>query len=337
MRVLFTSCPDENAFPHMVALARALAAAGHEVRVACRPGFAAEVTRAGLTAVPIGRDHDVWRAFGVAPGERAALRSAMIEPYDVAGQDERYITWEYLLSGYDYHVTWWHKMDNLPLISQLVAYAQQWRPDLVIWEPTGFAGSVAAKAVGAAHARLVPGVDIHGVTRGHFLRLKQDYQDPLADWLSGYAGKYGTDFSEDMVTGQVTINQLPGSLRLATDLPDVPMRYTPVDQPSPPGDVVVHDGDLTAFLEAVRLGLPQLVVPVYFDQPPLGDRIVECGAGLQLHPHTTSAADVERCEARLRTEPSFRDSAVALRDEMLTMPAPAEVVVRLDELAATHR
>ncbi|ONI75995.1 hypothetical protein ALI144C_35350 [Actinosynnema sp. ALI-1.44] len=337
MRVLFTSCPDENAFPYMVPLAQALSAAGHEVRVACRPRFADVVTQAGLTAVPVGRDHDVWQAFGVEPGERAALRSAMIEPYDVAGQDERYITWEYLLSGYEYHVTWWHKMDNLPLISQLVAYAQKWRPGLVLWEPTSYAGAVAAKAVGAAHARLVSGVDIHGVTRRHFLRLREDRQDPLADWLSGYATKYGTGFSEDMVTGQLTIDQLPGSLRLATDLPCVPMRYVPLQHRADSEDVLVHDGDLATVLDAVRLGVPQLVLPVYFDQPPLGDRIVECGAGLQLHPHTATAAAVQDCVARLRREPSFRDSAGKLRDEMRTMPAPAEVVPRLEELAATHR
>ncbi|WP_246366793.1 nucleotide disphospho-sugar-binding domain-containing protein [Kibdelosporangium persicum] len=361
----------------MVPLAQALDAAGHEVRVACRPRFADVVTQAGLTAVPVGRDHDVWQAFGVEPGERAALRAAMLEPYDVVGQDERYITWEYLRSGYEYHVTWWHKMDNLPVISQLVAHAQDWRPDLVIWEPTSYAGPVAAKAVGAAHARLLSSLDIHGVTRGHFLRLGQRRQDdPLAEWLSGYATKYGTSFSEDMVTGQLTIDQLPGSLRLDTGLPSLPMRHTPwretsqrfgrqrvavvmdieptvrfggyrltvdeitaaVAQPdSGECAAVVHDGDLATFLDAVRHGLPQLVLPVYVDQPPLADRIVECGAGLHIHPHTVTAAAVRDSVSRLLHEPSFRDSAAKLRDEMLTMPAPAEVVPRLEELAATHR
>jgi hypothetical protein len=388
MRVLFTSCPDENAFPYMVPLALAVREAGHEVQVACRPQFAGVVNETGLTAVPVGRDHDVWRAFDVQSGERAALRTAMLEPYDVAGQQEQYITWEYLRSGYDYHVTWWHKMDNLPMISQLVAHAQEWRPDLIIWEPTSYAGSIAAKATGTAHARLMYCLDIYGITRRHYLRLKQqqpsgDQHDPLADWLAGYATKYGTRFSEDMITGQFTIDQLPGSLRLDTDLPHLPMRYMPWQETAQPrqdgrprvavamdidetvqfggyrltvpqivaamadlhvevvtgvtaGSVVIHDGNPATYLEAARNGVPQLVLPVYFDQPPLAERIAEYGAGLHIHPHMVTAADVHDSVARLLREPSFRDSAGKLRDEMLTMPAPNEVVPRLEELAATH-
>ena len=37
-----------------------LRTAGHEVRFACQPKFASVVTQAGLTAVPAGRDGDLW-------------------------------------------------------------------------------------------------------------------------------------------------------------------------------------------------------------------------------------------------------------------------------------
>jgi hypothetical protein len=321
-------------------LAMALRAGGHEVHVAGRPRFTEAISRAGLDAVPVGRDNDVWEAFGVPSSERAALRTAMIEPYDVVGHDERFITWEYLRSGYDYHVTWWHKMDNLPLISQLVAHAQQWRPDLVIWEPTCYAGPVAAKAIGAAHARFLPCPDIYGVTRKHFLRLRRAGDpDPLGDWLAGYATRYGATFTEDMITGELTIDQVPGSLRLDHDLPYTPVRYTPWPAPACTGTprIAVHRGELATHMAAIRCGAPQLALPRYVDEPPLTQRIVECGAGLRVHPHTVTTAIVRESVYRLLTEPSFRDSAAKLRDEMLAMPAPHEVVPRLEELAAAHR
>jgi hypothetical protein len=344
MRVLVAGCADENAFPHMVPLAMALRAGGHEVHVAGRPRFTEVISQAGLDAVPVGRDNDVWDAFGVPVAERAALRTAMIEPYDVVGQDERFITREYLRSGYDYHVTWWHKMDNLPVIAQLVTHAQQWRPALVLWEPTCYAGPVAAKAVGAAHARFLPYPDIYGVTREHFLRLRRPGDpDPLGDWLAGYATRYGATFTEDMITGELTIDQLPGSLRLDHELPYTPVRYTPWPAPGgtgvPPARprIAVHGGELTAQLTAIHCGVPQLALPRYVDEPPLAQRIADRGAGLRVHPRTLTSAIVRKSVHRLMTEPSFHDSAARLRDEMLTMPAPHEVVPRLEELAAAHR
>ena len=58
----------------MVPLAWALRAAGHDVRVAVQPSFAATVTSAGLTAVPVGRDRSTWRLAGMFPEETEADR-----------------------------------------------------------------------------------------------------------------------------------------------------------------------------------------------------------------------------------------------------------------------
>jgi enterobactin C-glucosyltransferase len=121
------------------------------------------------------------------------------------------------------------------MIAGLVEFARYWRPDLIIWEPTTYAGSIAAKATGVAHARLLYCLDVYGVTREHYLRLRRNRgpgEDPMAEWLGGYARRYGAEFSEDMVTGQFTIDQLPAPLRLATGLPCLPMRYVPYGGPA---------------------------------------------------------------------------------------------------------
>ena len=60
MRVLFTVNPEKAHYFAMVPLAWALRTAGHEVRVASQPRFADEITQSGLTAVPVGRDTNLW-------------------------------------------------------------------------------------------------------------------------------------------------------------------------------------------------------------------------------------------------------------------------------------
>ncbi|MFE7135996.1 hypothetical protein ACFVIM_34615, partial [Streptomyces sp. NPDC057638] len=67
MRVLFVLYAERTHLYIQVPLARALAAAGHEVRVASQPELADETTRAGLTAVPVGRDHGMGRLLALRP------------------------------------------------------------------------------------------------------------------------------------------------------------------------------------------------------------------------------------------------------------------------------
>ncbi|TKK79067.1 DUF1205 domain-containing protein [Herbidospora galbida] len=223
MRVLFTCYAEKTHFLAMAPLAWALRTAGHEVVVASRPGFAGVITRAGLTAVGIGRDRDPWRAMGYRPETVARVRSGLPAPYDATPETPV----ETMTEGYRRAVAGWHKVVNVPLVPDLVAFARAWRPDLVVWEPTTFAGAVAAKAAGAAHARLLFGLDIFGLTRDLYL-AGNPAEDPLADWLGRY-----TDFSEDLVTGHFTIDQLPPPLTgHAPGLTYLPMRYTPYGGPA---------------------------------------------------------------------------------------------------------
>ncbi|NUK26338.1 activator-dependent family glycosyltransferase [Streptomyces lunaelactis] len=232
MRVLFTTTPEKTIFMSMVPLAWALRTAGHEVRFASQPKFADTITQAGLTAVPVGRDSDLFRVARTTPELLEEARAGLHSPWDVA-QDPSKAVWEPMRTGYWDAVEEGHKPENFPMVASLVEFARQWKPDLVVWDPLTYAGPIAAKACGAAHARLLFGVDVFGVAREHFLRLKEqqpqaERSDPLADWLGGYARKYGGEYTEDMASGHFTIDQFPRSLQLeAEGLHYERMRYVP--------------------------------------------------------------------------------------------------------------
>ncbi|MHA7960980.1 activator-dependent family glycosyltransferase [Streptomyces sp. L500] len=237
MRILFTTTPDKSLFQQMVPLAWALRTAGHEVRVASQPSFTDVITQAGLTAVPVGSARDIQRLARLKPEHAEAARKGLPVPYDAAERDPAELDWETTLAGYRDVVSQWHRTDNFPMIKDLVEFARHWRPDLIIWEPLTYAGPIAAKATGAAHARLLWSIDVIGMARTRFLELKArqpeaERADPLADWLGGYARKYGGEFTEDMATGHFSIDQFPASLRMTADTHYVPMRYVPYGGPA---------------------------------------------------------------------------------------------------------
>jgi glycosyltransferase (activator-dependent family) len=236
MRVLFAVNPSKTTFLYLVPLAWALRTTGHEVRVASQPSFSDTITQAGLTAVPVGRSHDLVRARA-RTGDVDTDRAGIPAPYD-AFDDPAKATWSYLGPGMAGPGLESHRYENFPIIAGLADFARSWEPDLVLWEPYCYAGAIAAKACGAAHARLPIGPDIFGSVRQLYRRLAAgqpaaERADPLADWLGSYGRKYGYEFSEDMATGQFSVNQFPPSLRVLADgLDYVHMRHIPYAGPA---------------------------------------------------------------------------------------------------------
>ncbi|MGW3961092.1 activator-dependent family glycosyltransferase [Amycolatopsis sp. NPDC005003] len=241
MRVLFVTYAARSHFYPMVPLAWALRSAGHEVRVASQPELASVIAGAGLTAVPAGRDHRLWRSVNRFLGKRfaeldpethEAVRGTRILPFDLAEQAPEQLGWAHLNTMYDNLVRTWYKLVNNTMVDDLVAFAGWWRPDLVVWEPNSYAGAVAAKLCGAAHGRLLSGMDIFGVTRERYLDLLEtrspgERADPLAEWLDARIGRHGGRFTEDLAVGQFTIDQLPDTLRMTAGLHYLRMRFLP--------------------------------------------------------------------------------------------------------------
>ncbi|MFC4535904.1 activator-dependent family glycosyltransferase [Sphaerisporangium dianthi] len=419
MRVLLAAYAARSHFTAMVPLGQALVAAGHQVRVASQPALAGAITGTGLTAVPVGRDHAVSRMLEFRPEIAGRLRTMGMPPFDLAQGPTEAVTWEALTAGYEgFAVPWLFRLVNEPMLAELVDFCRAWRPDLVVWEPITLAAPVAASVVGAAHARLLWSVDLFGHLRDRFVRLRDarpagDRRDALAELLDRWARRYGGAFGEEMLSGRVTIDQLPPSMRLAGGPDSLPMRYVPYngtavvprwlwDRPERPrvcltlgvtdgelyggsllpisellsaladldaeivatlpgagrdasrrplpdnvrvtgyvplhalataSDAVVHHAGWGTVCTTAHSGVPQLAIAQReFDGPLLARGVAAQGAGLVLDPGELDGDVLRRAVGRLLADPSFREGAAGLREEMLAMPSPAEVAARLAEL-----
>ncbi|ASU79085.1 glycosyltransferase [Actinopolyspora erythraea] len=229
MRVLLTSFAHRTHFQGLVPLAWALRTAGHEVRVAGQPALTEATVGAGLTAVPVGANH---RLFDITP-EAAAQVHRYTNDLDFYRREHELHSWEFLLGMAETTTRWVYPViNNESFVAELVEFAREWRPDLVLWEPFTFAGAVAARACGAAHARLLWGSDLTGYFRGQFQaqrlrRPPEDRPDPLGTWLAELAGRFGVEPGEDLAVGQWSIDQLPASFRLDSGTETVVTRHLP--------------------------------------------------------------------------------------------------------------
>ncbi|RZQ61164.1 activator-dependent family glycosyltransferase [Amycolatopsis suaedae] len=423
MRVLFVANPEKaHCFP-MVPLAWALRTEGHEVRFASQPHFSGALTQAGLTANPVGRDADIWKLMPRHPefkGQRWEPKYGLSVPYEVAEFPEKAV-WEYLPEAYRLILRYWHKPACFPMIGGLVDFAKAWQPDLIIWEPLAMAGPIAAKACGAAHARMLWGIDVFGVTRQTFNQVKNSlpaeyHEDPLGEWLGAYARKHGAEFGEDMITGHFTIDQLPDSLRLEADLHYLSMRHVPYggpavvprwlwDKPAKPRvaltmgiSLIDHDagyfvdlqdildemadldielvvtipeseqrklarvpantrmvsyvplhalaptcsavithGGFGTFLTMALQGVPQFSAPWDFDAPEFARRAAAQGGSLTIRADEATGRLIRDGVVRLLTEASFTEKSAELRDDLLALPTPNELVPEIEALVTKHR
>ncbi|MCO1574792.1 activator-dependent family glycosyltransferase [Crossiella sp. SN42] len=234
MRVLMTSFAHNTHFFSMVPLAWALRTAGHEVRIASQPALTDAITHAGLTAVPVGEDHVIHQTREQATSEKQADHPEI----NFSETRPEVLTWDYMLGMYTMMTPMFYSLaNNDSMVDKLVAFARSWQPDLVIWEPFTWAGSLAARASGAAHARLLWGPDVLTRTRNRFLELHEQQpephqDDPLGEWLGWTCERLGITFDEELVSGQWTIDQTPASTRLPVGQPIVPMGYVPYNGPA---------------------------------------------------------------------------------------------------------
>ncbi|TDC45410.1 activator-dependent family glycosyltransferase [Actinomadura sp. KC345] len=244
MRVLFTTLAVKAHLYNLVPLAWALRAAGHEVRVAAQADLADDITRAGLTAVPIGEPAEPdW----LTPEQLAELREQeerahAEDPFpwhqwrqvlDLGELRPAWLTYDYMHGVFSaWTSSVFREIFTPDMVDELVEFARGWRPDLVIWDPVVFAAPVAARVCGAAHARFQYSLDLVGGIRQRYLRSlarrpPELREDPLEEWLSPILGRYGFAFDEDVVAGQWTIDPVPPVMRLATGHHVVSVRHVP--------------------------------------------------------------------------------------------------------------
>jgi len=112
-------------------------------------------------------------------------------------------------------------------------------------------------------------------------------------------------------------------------------RYVPQTELLPRSALVVSHAGSGTFLAALGYGLPQLCLPQAADQFGNAQQCAHAGAGLRLLQNEVTRESVRAAAARLLEEDRFRTSAERIRDELTSMPHPAEVVPLIEEQAAT--
>nr|WP_042186308.1 nucleotide disphospho-sugar-binding domain-containing protein [Kibdelosporangium sp. MJ126-NF4]CEL17195.1 Glycosyltransferase [Kibdelosporangium sp. MJ126-NF4]CTQ91575.1 Glycosyltransferase [Kibdelosporangium sp. MJ126-NF4] len=212
MRLLFTSAAARpHVFP-LIPLAWACRAAGHEVRVCAGASIADDIVHTGL---PI-----------VLAGGRAAQPTARTAQFvaSVYCQQPWPADWPvntHLLN--DRQREHLERLGNTiiagadAMAGDLVAFARWWRPDVVIYETTGYAGAVAAAVLGVPAVRYRFG-------SSSVLRLELRGDRPLPAYSRLFAR-----FAADVVTEPaMTVDPVPPSMRLAEPaLPWHAVRYLP--------------------------------------------------------------------------------------------------------------
>lgn len=112
-------------------------------------------------------------------------------------------------------------------------------------------------------------------------------------------------------------------------------RYIPQTAILPHASAVISHGGSGTVLAAMAAGLPQLCLPQFADQPQNAAAVADAGVGLALQVNALDHQMIRESLTRLLTEAAFRSRALALREEITSMPSPEAIAALLPELA-TH-
>jgi UDP:flavonoid glycosyltransferase YjiC (YdhE family) len=120
------------------------------------------------------------------------------------------------------------------------------------------------------------------------------------------------------------LGEVPGNVHVAGFVPQAKVLERAA--------LVVHHGGSGTVLGALAAGLPQLVLPQGADQFVNADVLAEKGAGEKLVGPEIAADAVAEAAGRLLDGPAAREVAGRIAEEIAGMPAPVQVVERLEGL-----
>jgi UDP:flavonoid glycosyltransferase YjiC (YdhE family) len=213
MRVLLTTWDWSGHFFPLVPLGWALRAAGHDVLVATDPGFASTVVRAGLPALPVGPRFDSAQVLTEQIRKRGWVPKAPVRrTADAAENTQR--TRRRSLLGLRIAAE-----SASAQADELVRFCRTWQPDLVVYEPLGFAGPLVARLLGIPAVRHLWGIDMtSGVT----------------SFESDIVGELGARFglAEIGINGTMTLDPCPSRVQVTDGAARHPIRLVPYNGPA---------------------------------------------------------------------------------------------------------
>jgi L-rhodinosyltransferase/glycosyltransferase len=129
---------------------------------------------------------------------------------------------------------------------------------------------------------------------------------------------------------RAAVGTVPDNVRLVD--------YVPLNHLLATCSAIVHHGGGGTFAAAVWHRVPQLVTPMpFWGETATARYVTDNGAGLVLESHEFTSDALCKGLTRLIEDPSFRDGAAVLHQEMRMAPAPSDLVPVLEELTTRHR
>jgi UDP:flavonoid glycosyltransferase YjiC (YdhE family) len=193
----------------MAPLGWALRAAGHEVRVASQPALGPVITDSGQVAVAVGPDldHDevhrhVMRDLRLTSVPDAPPPGGSMREWTPDRRDRVRRVFGVFAAYSD------------AMLDDLYAFARSWRPDLIVFDPTTFAGPVVGAALGVPAVRHLHGVDVTHQAR-----------DVIVELVAPLAARLGVPDVDPL--GVSTVDPCPPSMQVSAEVTRVPVRFVP--------------------------------------------------------------------------------------------------------------
>lgn len=116
-------------------------------------------------------------------------------------------------------------------------------------------------------------------------------------------------------------------------------RYIPQNTLLPHCELVVCSAGAGTVLGALAHATPLVVAPVATDQHEMAEQVQQAGVGRTCCTQPLSPAAVRASFQEVSTNPAYSAAAARLSEQILSMPTPADLLPRLDELVASdsHR
>ncbi|HVM69649.1 MAG TPA: glycosyltransferase [Gaiellaceae bacterium] len=373
MRLLFTFSGGTGHFLPTLPLARAAAAAGHEVAYACQEPMVERVRAAGFDA------HETGGRTLLAPGERLPLLELDLQrerdavTHGFAGRTAR---------------------ERAQRVREV---AERLRPDVVVREELDFGAAVAAEALGQPHATVLsiaagefdwvelaaaplnelraehglpPDPELAFLERDLVLSpfppsfrarplpptgvaLRPTFEEPGEPWPESEHPlvwlTLGTVFNQE--SGDLFERALAGLAQLPVAvvatvgreldpsfLGQQPSRvrieqYVPQARLLRACALVVAHAGSGSVIGALAHGVPMVLLPIGADQPQNARRCEELGAAVALDSFRATADDVRGAAAQVLADDSYRAAAERVRDEIAALPPPKTAVPLLERLA----
>jgi UDP:flavonoid glycosyltransferase YjiC (YdhE family) len=217
MRILFAPLAWRSHYHPTAVFAWACRAAGHEVCVAAQPSVTRAIVESGLTPVIVGREYNLIDGVAEVDEKSRQLRggrpmdpqAVFAMPPDVAKHVREVRITPHILAAE-------------AMADDLLAFAEAWRPDLVVCDPAHLAAPLVTETRGIPLVRHLYGPDIGRIVGFPCVG------SPLDTWpdaLTKLYRRYGIRLAEEYAIA--TIDPTPTALQVPGIPNRVPMRYAP--------------------------------------------------------------------------------------------------------------